>query len=371
MKNQYVGDIGDYGKYGLLRYLSKRGIRIGVNWYLTENDDVVVNGNIRDYLDDEAESVYDCDVFALLKGLHERDIKQIERGNIIPNAVFYSEVLTTGARSRAERKMAREAWHKKAMKALSNAGLVFADPDIGSTGDETAIGKSGQNYVALGELKQYYDAGKDVVYYCQRARRTQAQWQEKMVELTAICPGARIIVLTFRRGTQRSFIFGIHPERYEAFDAMLNGFLQTNWGTVALGNRNIPFFREELSCVPSGKNMHFIEVCLLTNDVRRLAAFYKRLLDVNNGSDDDVHQFIIDGETALTVYNDGTVRNNQNQNICLAFTVDDMDKAYEKVLSLNARIIEPPTRRPWGAVNMSFFDPDNNVIYFRQFQNDK
>lgn len=22
MKNQYVGDIGDYGKYGLLRYLS-------------------------------------------------------------------------------------------------------------------------------------------------------------------------------------------------------------------------------------------------------------------------------------------------------------------------------------------------------------
>ena len=38
MKNQYVGDIGDYGKYGLLRFLSNHGIRIGINWYLTEND---------------------------------------------------------------------------------------------------------------------------------------------------------------------------------------------------------------------------------------------------------------------------------------------------------------------------------------------
>jgi hypothetical protein len=38
MKNQYVGDIGDYGKYSLLRFLSLHGIQIGINWYLTEND---------------------------------------------------------------------------------------------------------------------------------------------------------------------------------------------------------------------------------------------------------------------------------------------------------------------------------------------
>ena len=31
MKNQYIGDIGDYGKYGLLRFLAQRGFRIGVN----------------------------------------------------------------------------------------------------------------------------------------------------------------------------------------------------------------------------------------------------------------------------------------------------------------------------------------------------
>ena len=109
------------------------------------------------------------------------------------------------------------------------------------------------------------------------------------------------------------------------------------------------------------------EVCLLTNDVKRLAAFYKQLLETENGSDDEIHQFILTEETALTVYNDGTVKNNQNQNICLAFTVDDMERAYEKVLALGAQVIEPPTKRPWGAVNMSFYDPDNNVVFFRNF----
>ncbi len=87
--------------------------------------------------------------------------------------------------------------------------------------------------------------------------------------------------------------------------------------------------------------MRIGEVCLLTNDVLRLAAFYKQLLGVENGSNDETHQFIIREETALTVYNDGTVKNNRNQNICLAFTVDNIDSEYEKVLALGAEIIEP------------------------------
>ncbi len=113
--------------------------------------------------------------------------------------------------------------------------------------------------------------------------------------------------------------------------------------------------------------MRIGEVCFLTNDVRRLADFYKQLFEVENNSNDETHQFILTEETALIVYNDGTVRDNQNRNICLAFTVEDMEKACAKVLALGAKIIEPPTKRPWGAINMSFYDPDNNIIYFRCF----
>lgn len=109
------------------------------------------------------------------------------------------------------------------------------------------------------------------------------------------------------------------------------------------------------------------EVGLLTNDVVRLANFYKTLLGVDNNSNDMIHQTIIAEETMLTVYNDGTLKNNLNQNICLAFTVDDVDEEYKKLLNLGVEIIEEPKTRPWGARNMSFYDPDRNIIYLRSF----
>lgn len=111
--------------------------------------------------------------------------------------------------------------------------------------------------------------------------------------------------------------------------------------------------------------MRIGEVCLQTEDVIRLSNFYKALLGVENDCEDPVHQFILSEETTLTVYNDGTAKNNQNQNISLAFTVEDIQKAYEMVKQLGAKILEPPTLRPWGATNMSFYDPDGNVVYFR------
>ena len=109
------------------------------------------------------------------------------------------------------------------------------------------------------------------------------------------------------------------------------------------------------------------EVCLFTKDVVRLANFYKSIFDIDNGSDDNIHQFIISKETSLSVYNDGVEREMNAQNICLAFTVDDVDFQYERLTTLGVKILEPPTLRPWGAKNMSFLDPDNNLIVFRSF----
>ncbi len=116
--------------------------------------------------------------------------------------------------------------------------------------------------------------------------------------------------------------------------------------------------------------MRLGEVGLLTNDVITLANFYKSLLETENGSNDAVHQTILAEETMLTVYNDGSVKNNQNQNMCIAFTVDDMEGAYQKIRALGAEVIEEPTKRPWGTVNMSFYDPDRNIVYLRKFLED-
>lgn len=115
--------------------------------------------------------------------------------------------------------------------------------------------------------------------------------------------------------------------------------------------------------------MRIGEVCLNTNDVVKLANFYKQLLDIDNGSNDETHQVLICEETQFTIYNDGSYKNNNNQNISLAFTVDDIDVKYQKLLAMGVEVIEKPIQRPWGAVNMSFYDPDRNIIYFRSFLN--
>ncbi|MCR5214529.1 MAG: hypothetical protein K6E10_08925 [Eubacterium sp.] len=50
MKNQYVADVGDFGKYALLKYLEDSGIKLGINWYLIEDDDTN-DGQIVAYLE--------------------------------------------------------------------------------------------------------------------------------------------------------------------------------------------------------------------------------------------------------------------------------------------------------------------------------
>lgn len=120
-----------------------------------------------------------------------------------------------------------------------------------------------------------------------------------------------------------------------------------------------------------GGIMRIGEVGLLTNDVIRLANFYKLLLGIDNGSDNDVHQTILAEETMLTVYNDGSVKNNANQNMCIAFTVKDIDVEYGRIVNMGIEIIEKPIIRPWGAKNMSFYDPDRNVVYLRSFRGEQ
>ena len=66
MKNQYVGDIGDYGKYGLLRFFADHDIRIGINWYLTENDGSS-DGKFTNYLNNPEDRIYDPELFDSLK----------------------------------------------------------------------------------------------------------------------------------------------------------------------------------------------------------------------------------------------------------------------------------------------------------------
>ncbi|MER2151846.1 MAG: hypothetical protein ABS900_09550 [Candidatus Limivicinus sp.] len=60
MQNRYTGDIGDFGKMGLLRSLQETGLSIGVNWYLVPNESHNEDGRYVQYLEDPA--FRGCDV---------------------------------------------------------------------------------------------------------------------------------------------------------------------------------------------------------------------------------------------------------------------------------------------------------------------
>ena len=235
MKNQYIGDVGDYGKYGLLRFLADKGVRIGVNWYLTKCDPTVSHGNDNKYLEKSANAVYDGDLFEAMKSLahkKRKSVADVKARGLIPGAVYFDEMLSTDDLPAKERKAARVRWHRKAFVELIGAELVFADPDVGTLRDPKLVSRKGaEHYADLHELAEYYGHGQDVVYYCHRARRNDEAWRKKKTELSALCPKPAIFVLTYSRGMQRSYIFAVHPGREEKFRALIDEFLATPWGS--------------------------------------------------------------------------------------------------------------------------------------------
>ena len=244
MKNQYVGDIGDYGKYGLLSFLADNGITIGVNWYLTENDESN-DGKFTDYLKNDSDSgdkCYNPDIFNLLKkiaGKENKCVQDIEKSRIIPNAVFYHKLLEAADRQ------TRSPWHREAMKALNDVELVFADPDNGTLNEaKKYYRKNGKKYALIDELREYYDRGQNIVYYCHKARRKDADWQKKYKEFNDDGHDAQIFVLTFHRGTQRSYIFAVHKNDEEKYKKLIMQFLETNWGTKKVEGKKEPFSLE-------------------------------------------------------------------------------------------------------------------------------
>ncbi|MGZ9585830.1 VOC family protein [Paenibacillus marinisediminis] len=111
--------------------------------------------------------------------------------------------------------------------------------------------------------------------------------------------------------------------------------------------------------------MIFAGVCLITDDVPKLAEFYKLILKTTSDCDDTIHQEIRTNGAALAIFNNGEVKETRNENMSIAFEVENVDEEYDRLKSLGVHFIEPPTTRPWGCRSMMFTDPDGNHVVFR------
>lgn len=234
MKNQYVGDIGDYGKYGLLRFLSNRGIKIGINWYLTE-DDKSSDGKFIEYLKKPVDRVYDPELYDALQEIAFRSDKSVEMigdSGMIQGAEFFGEILNTSTLEAKVREWTRRTWFNNSTLMLKDAELIFADPDNGISFTKTAQTKGSEKSILPDEVCEYYHSGKNVVFYCHKGRRKAEDWEQAKTEIRKYIRDAQILAVTCHRGTQRSYIFVLHPDFFHQYQQFLKAFLTSAWGNM-------------------------------------------------------------------------------------------------------------------------------------------
>ena len=224
MKNQYVGDIGDYGKYSLLRDFINAGVKIGVNWYLTENDDTN-DGKFTDYLENKDEyRRYDPELFDVIKRVaskKNKSVMDIQNSGILPGAFFYSDILKPVG-TPSDRRNIRGRWFEESIHVLEDADLIFMDPDNGLLENNNSSKLGAEKYVLPDEVEQYFNAGHNVVYYCHKGRRNMSQWFDYKSQMFRMIPEAKPAVLTYHKGSQRSYIFLIHNEDFEKYRGVID-----------------------------------------------------------------------------------------------------------------------------------------------------
>ena len=247
MKEQYIGDIGDYGKYGLLRFLKDSGVSIGVNWYLTPYDGSS-DGNRKEYLDVDTMRTYDDDVYIALRPIADREdktIHMIESLDILRGIRFFNKLMDFDTVPWRDRQSARQEWHRRAKKYLAGTEFIFADPDNGLLPERKKLSSKGaQKYIFAEEIIDYYTSGSQVMYYHHRSRRPIDEYLADLRRIEKLIPGSRLIVLTFHRWSCRSYVFVIHDDQYIRYKEIIDRFLRSRWGTYKIGGN--PAFTEEI-----------------------------------------------------------------------------------------------------------------------------
>lgn len=175
MKDQYIGDSKDYGKYRLLTtFIQTTGLKLGVQWYRTPNDETQQGSTrlsgCRDPLHQK--------MLELTSGKRLK-LEDIEHSEMLPgNTVYFHDELCY--ESNQCNKVLRSAWHRKALSCLQDSDIVFLDPDIGLP-TKVFIGTDyrkqkifyapGSAYAQFEEIQDFWDRGQSLVVF-QHAQHT-------------------------------------------------------------------------------------------------------------------------------------------------------------------------------------------------------
>lgn len=233
MQDRYTGDIGDFGKLGLLRQLASAGLSVGVNWYRTPNETHNGDGLHIDYLQKDQFRLCDPSLWSALNQIvrsGKREIAALEQNGLL-TAGYYGKLLDSSCGDKIVRQAVRMDWHREALEALRGYDVVFLDPDNGLMVPSADGTTKSNKFVLPYELAEYYHAGSSVVYYQHKARRPDEFYvdQHKQLLSSGAFPGAAGMGLKFTRTSLRYYFFAVRPEHKDAINACVRRMMGSDW----------------------------------------------------------------------------------------------------------------------------------------------
>jgi hypothetical protein len=276
MQNKYVGDIGDYSKFGLLRSLStnlKDSLLIGVNWYFVKEADNDSDGKFIEYLGEMSQKsagdlneydyenrsdkpkirdLQECD-FDLIKELrrmvwnNRRDVSEFMEKNILKKSIIsgmdvkcYADELEYLPSDRRQNKLSRDDWFNRSVTALEGCDIIFTDEDNGVQVDSVPLYSSkGKKYISYNEIEQYYNIGKSIIIYNHHSMEKPEKYLERFVQIKNRLRISidHMYILTFSKYSGRDYVFIIQSEHHKNIKKAIDEFKKSSWCTTGAFNQ--------------------------------------------------------------------------------------------------------------------------------------
>jgi hypothetical protein len=260
VQNKYVGDVGDYCKLGLLRWLcgmhpdtGDTQLSLGVGWYAVPDDfdppsnrdgrhisylglDHDENNNIIQTPGTELLKCLDADLWSQLRNAvgnlknQKRHISTLE--SILKasgNCAFHGTPLP-GSSNWRDRSELRQVWANKMVQGLHSRDLIFLDPDNGLASEKMRTGaRKIAKHILFDELLQLIQTAKiGLIFYHHLGQHEPhpTQIAKLNVRLNCLKQHWKINSLVFNRNTCRAFFVlirkdhkysGLLKERLDSF----------------------------------------------------------------------------------------------------------------------------------------------------------
>ena len=250
MQNRYAGDVGDFGKFGLLNKLfADTKWKVGVIWYLYPDENHNDDGRHIEYL--ARDEFIACD-HKLSKKLSyivqsgDRSVNALEKIGVLKSgSVYFDECLDFYYRfpgqtktNKKIRSVLRQKWLSKAIEKTKNCNALFVDPDNGlevASCPKINQAKSGK-YIYYSEVKSLFE-GKDVlVIYHHLNRHKKHGSHKQQIERRAkelkfrIAGDNKVFALRFKPYSPRAYFILCRSGRTDEIRNNLNEFLNHAWG---------------------------------------------------------------------------------------------------------------------------------------------